>query len=52
LGPLSNTHRQLVAVLGLIGVKTLIGSWSGGVGRPSKNRRAIARTFVAKTVFN
>jgi hypothetical protein len=50
LGPLSDTHRQLVAVLGLIGVETLIGSWSGGVGRPSKNRRAIARTFVAKAV--
>src|ERR1035438_8936928 len=30
----------------------MVSNWSGGVGRPAKNRRAIARAFVAKAVFN
>jgi hypothetical protein len=33
-------------------IEMLLGGWSGGVGRPSRHRRAIARTFVAKAVFN
>jgi hypothetical protein len=52
LGPLSDKHRQLAAILSMIEVEALVGSWSGGVGRPSKNRRAMARAFVAKAVFN
>ena len=52
LGPLSDKHRQLVAVLSLIQLETMVSNWSGGVGRPAKNRRAIARAFVAKAVFN
>jgi hypothetical protein len=52
LGPLSNKHQQLVAVLGLIGIEALVGPWSGGVGRPAKHRRAITRAFVAKAVLN
>jgi len=35
LGRLSDKHRQLVAVLGLIQVEALVGSWSSGVGRPA-----------------
>ena len=52
LGPLSDKHRQLVAVLSMIQLETMVSNWSGGVGRPAKNRRAIARAFVAKAVFN
>jgi hypothetical protein len=52
LGPLSDKHRQLVAVLGLIRIEAVVGSWSGGVGRPAKHRRAMARSFVAKAVYN
>ena len=52
LGPLSDKHRQLAAVLSMIEIEALVGSWSGGVGRPAKHQRAIARAFVAKAVFN
>jgi hypothetical protein len=52
LGALSDKHQQLVAVLCLIGIETLVGPWSGGVGRPAKHRRAIPRAFVAKAVLN
>ena len=52
LGPLSDKHRQLAAVLSMIEIEALVGSWSGGVGRPARHRRATARAFVAKAVFN
>jgi hypothetical protein len=52
LGPLSDKHRQLAAVLSVVEIEALVGSWSGGVGRPARHRRAIARAFVAKAVFN
>ncbi|HXR38650.1 MAG TPA: transposase [Terracidiphilus sp.] len=52
LGPLSDKHRQLAAVLSMIEIEALVGSWSGGVGRPARHRRAMARALVAKAVFN
>ena len=52
LGPLSGKHRQLVIALGLIEIETMVPGWSGGVGRPAKHRRAIARSFVAKAIYN
>jgi hypothetical protein len=52
LGPLTDKHRQLVAVLGLVQIDALVGAWSGGVGRPARHRRAMARSFVAKAVYN
>jgi hypothetical protein len=52
LGPLSAKHRQLVGVLGLIRIEALVGSRSGGVGRPARHRRAMACSFVAKSVYN
>ena len=52
LGPLSDKHRQLSAVLCLIRVEAFVGSWSGGVGRPAKHRRAMACSFVAKAIYN
>jgi hypothetical protein len=39
LGPLTEKHEQLVAVLRMIRIEALIAGWSGGVGRPAKDRR-------------
>jgi transposase len=52
LGPLTEKHEQLVAVLSMIRIEALIAGWSGGVGRPAKDRRSMARAFVAKAVYN
>jgi len=52
LGPLTPKQEQLVRVLGLLGLDAWIASSRGRVGRPSHNRGAIARAFVAKAVYN
>lgn len=52
LGPLTEKHRQLVALLNMVHIEALIASVRGAVGRPAKDRRAIARAFVAKAVWN
>jgi hypothetical protein len=52
LGPLTGKMRQLIAVLELVQIEAMPGPWHGGVGRPAWHERAIARAFVAKTIFN
>ncbi len=52
LGLLTGKHRQLLTVLGMISIEGMIPCWTGGVGRPHKDRRAMARAFVAKAVYN
>ena len=52
LGPLTDKLQQLVSVLNLIQIESMVASWPGGVGRPAPHRRAIARAFVAKSVYN
>ncbi len=52
LGPLSERHRDLVTVLELARVEAFVKDWPGLVGRPKKDRAALARSFVAKAVFN
>jgi hypothetical protein len=52
LGPLTDKLRQLIAVLELVQVEAKVGSWHGGVGRPARHQRAIARAFVAEAVYN
>ena len=52
LGPLTDKHQLVVKVLNVIQLEGCIGSWTRGVGRPVKDRRAIARAFVAKAVYN
>jgi hypothetical protein len=52
LGPLTDKQRQLVAVLELVQIEAMVGPWQGGVGRPARNERAIARAFVAKAIYN
>jgi hypothetical protein len=52
LGPLTDKLQQLVSVLSMIQIEAMVAPWSGGVGRPGGDRRAIARSFVAKAVLN
>ena len=52
LGPLGERYRDLVTVLELARVEALVKHWPGLVGRPRKDRAALARGFVAKAVFN
>ena len=51
-GPLTEKHRQLVAVLNMVPIEALVACGHGGVGRPAADRRAMARAFVAKAVWN
>ncbi len=50
IGPLSKRHQRLLAILDLIGIERFI-TENNGRGRPSKNRAALARAFIAKVVF-
>lgn len=53
LGPLSEKQQQLVTVLEMARLEEFIKRWAGRcVGRPLEDRRAIARAFVAKAVYN
>jgi transposase len=52
LGELSKKQRQLVSILELIRIERFITAIRGWPGRPEKDRRAIARAFVAKVVYN
>ena len=51
IGPLTEKHKKLIAVLELIRIEDFIRNpqW---FGRPCKNRVVIARFFVAKCVYN
>src|SRR5438270_4263066 len=51
-GPLTAHHRQFVSVLGLARIETFLPSWHGLIGRPPAERAALARSFIAKAVFN
>lgn len=52
LGLLSERHEQLVTVLELVRPEAFIGHAYGAVGRPRADRAALARSFLAKAVFN
>lgn len=51
IGPLTEKHKKLVAVLELIRIEDFI-TKNQSFGRPCKNRVAIARSFVAKCIYN
>ena len=51
LGPLTEKQQQLVTILEFIRIEEHLRSAYGGVGRPRKDRAAIARAFVAKMVY-
>lgn len=47
LEPFSNMHRQRVEVLARAKIAPPVAPRMGGVGRPARHRRAIARAFAA-----
>jgi hypothetical protein len=52
LGPLTAKQQELVTTLELVRIEDFIYSTRGFPGRPPQDRRAIARSFVAKMVYN
>lgn len=52
LDPLTEKQQQLVIILELVRIETFLPSMSRCEGRPQKTRSAIARSFVAKMVYN
>ena len=51
LGELTDSARRLVATLEMIPLARFVPSSRGWMGRPSKDRLAIASAFVAKAVY-
>ena len=52
VGPLSHQHERLVIVLDMAKIEAFALMWPGLPGRPQQDRYALARAFIAKTVFN
>jgi hypothetical protein len=52
LDPLTEKQQQLITILELIRVEQFVYDAFGCAGRPPKTRTAIARSFVAKMVYN
>ena len=51
LGPLTERQQQLVTMLEMVRLEAFLRHWSGMVGRPLSDRAALARSFVAKAVY-
>src|SRR5271170_6093885 len=51
LGPLTETHKQVVTALEVAGVEAFVQVWPRLPGRPPCDRAALARAFVAKAVI-
>jgi len=51
IGPMTEKQRKLVSILELIRIEDSI-SYTYKTGRPAADRKAIARAFVAKAVYN
>lgn len=52
LDPLTKKQKQLITILEIVRIEEFIPINSYWMGRPLEDRRAIARAFVAKTVYN
>jgi hypothetical protein len=52
LGPLSRQHLKVITTIELVRVEDFIKVYFGYVGRPPKDRVAIAHAFIAKAVLN
>jgi hypothetical protein len=52
LDPLTEKQQQLVKILELVRIEQFIRDCRGYEGRPQKTRTAIARSFIAKMVYN
>ena len=51
LGPLSDMHRKLIAILEMSRIHAFVHGWVGLPGRPPRDRAALARAFIAKAVM-
>jgi hypothetical protein len=52
LDPLTGKQQQLVEILELVRIEEFLPDLIGCEGRPPKTRSAIARSYVAKTIYN
>lgn len=52
LDPLTQKQQQLITILEVVRIEQFIPDHRGYEGRPPKTRAAIARSFVAKMVYN
>ena len=52
VGPLSDRHQRLVAVLEFAAPERFLVGQPGFVGRPCADRVALARGFIAKAIWN
>jgi len=52
LGKLTDKQQQLVKILELVRIESYVRAIGGWPGRPPKDRGPIARSFVAKAVYN
>jgi len=52
LDPLTEKQQQLVTTLELVRIEQFLPDYRGCEGRPQKTRSAIARSFVAKMIYN
>jgi hypothetical protein len=52
VGELSEKQRRLISILELVRIESYVTVIRGWPGRPAKDRAAIARSFVAKAVYN
>jgi len=52
LDPLTEKQQQLITILEVVRIEQFIPDHRGYEGRPPKTRSAIARSFVAKMVYN
>src|SRR4029079_3562857 len=52
LGELSGKQKQLVKILELLRIEDYVEQWRLIKGRPLRDRKAIARAFIAKAVYN
>lgn len=52
LDPLTKKQQQLITILELVRIEEFLSHHFGCQGRPPKTRTAIARSFVAKMVYN
>ena len=52
LGPMATKQQELVTTLELVRIESFVASRRGYPGRPTQDRSAIARAYVAKMVYN
>jgi transposase len=52
LDPLTEKQQQLTTILEVVRIEQFIPDYRGYEGRPRKTRTAIARSFIAKMVYN